>query len=141
MFPNITLNSGSLYMKNEALGKAKLEEISFPEDGIPDYIRAINIPISKSAEFSIEAEIDSSLYSRHIGVAPGLADTFSITFKEPYQVQRRKHKKKRINKKWAKKYGYITKFKTYQVDEVHFTDDGCFRFEATSRNVRLIKEG
>lgn len=141
MFPNITLNSGSLYMKNEPLGKAKLEEISFPEDEIPEYIRAVNIPISKSAEFSIEAEVDAKAYARHVGVAPGLADSFSITFKTPYQVQRRKHKKKRINKKWAKKYGYITKFKTYQADEVHFTDDGCFQFEVTSRNVRLISEG
>ena len=25
------------------------------------------------------------------------------------QVQRRRHKKKRINKKWIKRYGYITK--------------------------------
>jgi hypothetical protein len=128
-------------MNNEVLGKAKLEEISSPENEIPEYIRAVNIPISKSAEFSIEAEIDSDLYSRHIGFEPGLGDTFSITFKEPYQVQRRKHKKKRINKKWAKRYGYITKFRTYQVDEVRFTDNGCFQFEATSRNVRLIKEG
>ena len=141
MFPNMTFNPGSLYMNDELLVKSKLEEISFPENEIPEYIRSINIPISKSAEFSIEAEIDSRLYSEHIGSALNMGDTFSITFKEPYKVQRRKHKKKRINKKWAKKYGYITKFRTYQVDEVRFTDNGCFQFEATSRNVRLIEEG
>lgn len=30
-----------------------------------------------------------------------------------YLVQARIHKKKRINKKWAKRYGYITKYKTF----------------------------
>lgn len=40
-------------------------------------------------------------------------------------VQRRRHKKKRINKKWIKRYGYITK--DWQkcgetvVDQVHMT--------------------
>ena len=31
----------------------------------------------------------------------------------PYLVQARTHKKKRINKKWAKRYGYITKYKSF----------------------------
>lgn len=31
----------------------------------------------------------------------------------PYFVQRRSHRKKRINKKWAKRYGYITKYKLF----------------------------
>lgn len=31
----------------------------------------------------------------------------------PYLVQARSHKKKRINKKWAKRYGYITKYKSF----------------------------
>lgn len=31
----------------------------------------------------------------------------------PYLVQVRTHKKKRINKKWAKRYGYITKYKLF----------------------------
>lgn len=33
---------------------------------------------------------------------------FSITLYIPEVVQVRKHRKKRINKKWAKKYGYKT---------------------------------
>ena len=31
----------------------------------------------------------------------------------PYLIQVRTHKKKRINKKWAKRYGYVTKYKTF----------------------------
>ena len=41
------------------------------------------------------------------------------------QVQRRRHKKKRINKKWIKRYGYITKDWQKRgetvVDQVHMT--------------------
>ena len=33
--------------------------------------------------------------------------------KNPYLIQARTHKKKRINKKWAKRYGYITKYKLF----------------------------
>lgn len=31
----------------------------------------------------------------------------------PYLIQARIHKKKRINKKWAKRYGYTTKYKSF----------------------------
>ena len=31
----------------------------------------------------------------------------------PYLTQVRTHKKKRINKKWAKRYGYVTKYKSF----------------------------
>lgn len=31
----------------------------------------------------------------------------------PYLTQVRTHKKKRINKKWAKRYGYATKYKSF----------------------------
>lgn len=31
----------------------------------------------------------------------------------PYLIQARTHKKKRINKKWAKRYGCITKYKSF----------------------------
>ena len=37
------------------------------------------------------------------------------------QVQRRKHKKKRINKKWLKRYGEITK--TVPSDKIYIFDN------------------
>ena len=33
----------------------------------------------------------------------------------PYLIQARTHKKKRINKKWAKRYGYVTKYKSFNI--------------------------
>lgn len=47
----------------------------------------------------------------------------------PYAVQVRKHKKKRINKKWAKKYGYRLKFiKGKTKDATYNTQTGEFVF-------------
>lgn len=37
----------------------------------------------------------------------------AVLGENPYLVQVRTHKKKRINKKWAKRYGYVTKYKTF----------------------------
>ena len=37
----------------------------------------------------------------------------AILGENSYLIQVRTHKKKRINKKWAKRYGYITKYKLF----------------------------
>jgi len=39
------------------------------------------------------------------------------------KVQRRKHRKKRINKKWAKRYGFKTVYKKYAVDISKFSNN------------------
>lgn len=74
------------------------------------------------AEISFECDINASLFAKLTGVdlAQGRdATCASVIFQKPYQVQRKHNKKKRINKKWAKRYGYITKFKTYHLEDVH----------------------
>ena len=43
--------------------------------------------------------------------------------KIPKQVQVRKHKKKRINKKWAKKYGYKIEYETKRGKQIDVTID------------------
>lgn len=89
---------------------------------LPECIKRFASPMSANAELSFECNIDASLFAKLIGVdlAQGRdATCASVIFQKPYQVQRRHHKKKRINKKWAKRYGYITKFKTYQLEDVH----------------------
>lgn len=40
--------------------------------------------------------------------------TFSQKIWEPYQEPRRKHKRRRIQKKWIKRYGTITRYKIYR---------------------------
>ena len=43
----------------------------------------------------------------------------------PYAVQVRKHKKKRINKKWAKKYGYRLKFIEGKTKDATYNTQTC----------------
>lgn len=88
---------------------------------LPEYVKRFTSPMSADAEISFECDIDTSLFAKLIGIdlAQGQdATCASMIFQKPYQVQRKHHKKKRINKKWAKRYGYVTKFKTYRMDEV-----------------------
>lgn len=134
-----TLNSGSFYLNDKHLTD-KLSDIAFPDDDIPDYVSAIRYALSANAEFTMEADINVPLLNKIAGIdlaVPG-AQSVSAEFSEPYQEQRRKHKKKRINKKWAKKYGYIKKYRKWGIKEVSLMSNG-WEFEATSRNVELVK--
>ena len=88
---------------------------------LPEYAKRFSAPMSADAEVSFKCDIDTSLFAKLIGIdlADGQdATCASMIFQKPYQVQRKHHKKKRINKKWAKRYGYVTKFKTYRMEEV-----------------------
>lgn len=99
---------------------------------LPEYVKRFSAPMSTDAEVSFECDIDTSLFAKLIGIdlANGQdATCASMIFQKPYQVQRKHHKKKRINKKWAKRYGYVTKFKTYHIDEVHIEqNEGALSF-------------
>ena len=88
---------------------------------LPEYVKRFSAPMSADAEVSFECDIDTSLFAKLIGIdlANGQDATCArMIFQKPYQVQCKHHKKKRINKKWAKRYGYVTKFKTYCMEEV-----------------------
>lgn len=99
---------------------------------LPEYVKRFTSPMSADAEISFECDINASLFAKLTGVdlAQGRdATCASVIFQKPYQVQRRHHKKKRINKKWAKRYGYVTKFKTYQLEDVHIEqNEGALSF-------------
>lgn len=142
MFPdNIKLSSGSFYLKDEFLThNPPLVEI--PDEPFPDYIRNCNLKNLVDAELELEAEIDIPMLHRFsttidAGILSG-AQSMSVVYSEPYQEQRRKHKKKRINKKWAKRYGYVTKYRKWRINEVTMTSPNNFEFEATGRNIELI---
>lgn len=55
--------------------------------------------------FTMEnVSINEDLFSKLLGVN----QKPKWSFYYDHQIQRRKHRKKRINKKWAKRYGYKT---------------------------------
>lgn len=99
---------------------------------LPEYVKRFLAPMSADAEVSFECDIDASLFAKLTGIdlANGQdATCASVIFQKPYRVQRKHHKKKRINKKWAKRYGYVTKFKTYRMDEVSIEqNEGALSF-------------
>lgn len=102
------------------------------DDMLPEYVKRFSAPISADAEISFECDIDVPTFAKLIGIdlAQGQdATCASMILQKPYQVQRKYHKKKRINKKWAKRYGYVTKFKTYHMEDVHIEqNEGALSF-------------
>lgn len=49
---------------------------------------------------------------------------FDVSYGSPRQVQVRRHKKKRINKKWAKRYGYKTVIVEHMLTNCSITHTG-----------------
>lgn len=111
---------------------------------LPKYVKRFTSPMSADAEISFECDINASLFAKLTGVdlAQGRdATCASVIFQKPYQVQRRHHKKKRINKKWAKRYGYVTKFKTYQLEDVHIEqNEDALSFTGLSLHMDILQK-
>jgi hypothetical protein len=127
------LNSGSFYLNNEYLTDT-LPDISFPDDEIPNYVKSFSLSNPKSATFELEADLD--LLVRNIDAT--LVPSCTVELTEHYQVRRRKHKKKRINKKWAKRYGYETKFRGVRIKDVSLVNRYDNEFTVTGRDVELF---
>ena len=109
-------------LRFDANGEAfKTLEFAMDTEELPEYITGIRTPLSIDAEISFEMDLNDPVFMKLTGIdiARG-TDMTAVTLigRTPYQVQRRHHKKKRINKKWAKKYGYVTKFRNYQLENV-----------------------
>ena len=87
-----------------------IPEISFGDAQTLEYISNFRISDPASSELSYECDINLSLLNAITGIdlAHGVDMSCSMEIRGSHQVQKRRHKKKRINKKWAKRYGYIT---------------------------------
>lgn len=100
--------------------------VTFVDGKVPQYITNIHTPLSASAEFSCECEVNRELFERVTGrkFSPDITHATSFSFTgQPVQVQKRRHKKKRINKKWAKRYGYTTKLTHIRLMDVSLVGD------------------
>lgn len=109
-------------LRFDANGEAfKSLEFAMEADELPEYVTGIRTPLSIDAEMSFEMDLNVPAFMKLTGI--DIANGKSVTAatligRTPYHVQRRRHKKKRINKKWAKRYGYVTKFQNYQLEDV-----------------------
>ena len=125
------IRSGTLYIppihpiSNEAK-PIKIDtidcEIEFDANDIPEYVKSIRCPMSVEAEAKFECDVDAKILKKLTGIDLARGSDFTghtILFHQPVQVQARRHKKKRINKKWAKRYGYKTVFKSFKLEEAY----------------------
>lgn len=119
----------------------KTLEFAMDMEEFPKYITGIRAPLSIDAGMSFEMDLNVPVFMNLTGIdiARG-ADMTAVTLigRDPYQVQCRRHKKKRINKKWAKKYGYVTKFRNYQLENVEFHQDDGMLDIASKRRYFLV---
>lgn len=109
---------GSSYKYDGVLLAASL---TLDGKNIPDYLPRFEIPMSVDAEISVEMDLNVPLFEKLCGVDLSHGKdvgSMSLVGTMPYREQVRKHKKRRINKKWAKKYGYVTKFRKVTIEDV-----------------------
>lgn len=91
--------------------------VSFDATDIPDYITSITPKLSASAEFTMEAEINGDLFAKLCGFPMAAGTNFTVEYSEPILVRARRHHKKRIDKKWRKRYGYKAVFRKKQLTD------------------------
>lgn len=107
--------NAKLYFQTDQ-NEQEFKGVEFVNDICADTAKAFK-EIGISIKSAIDAFKDFSTTARLSGSVDGVADllkselvsheaTTSITFNMLMPKQIRKHKKKRINKKWAKRYGY-----------------------------------
>lgn len=117
---------GSSYKVDGAAMCTRLPDISLETLG--EIATDIRRPMSVDVECNLEANINAKLLNRLFGVdlANGRDGYIAVMFKSPHKEQIRRHKKRRINKKWAKRYGYRTKFVETILDHVEIQNErGC----------------
>lgn len=99
------------------LGTLELADCAAPEDGAD--IHPIVGSLCKDAEMTFKCDVNVPLFEKLFGVdlafGSDIVSNMTLHFEYPYLVQVRKHRKKRINKKWAKRYGFKHKFKPVEI--------------------------
>lgn len=108
---------------NELLNISELDITTSHE---PD----IWIPLSVNKNFEMmttitDCEFDKNVF-RKIIEQPWNDAKINLTY--PIMVQARRHKKKRINKKWLKKYGYKQIMVTNKDWKLSEYDNGIYKF-------------
>ncbi len=91
-------------------------------------VRTINTNREFSCTMAFDFDKDALLDLLGISKEP---PKFKVEFSIG-KVQRRKHKKRRINKKWAKKYGYKDIIASGDFNQIAADDNGECKFEISN---------
>lgn len=135
MFEQPIFNSDCLCIKEDLLSELPKLDLDWP----PPEDARINFPLSADAEFEMEVEMPANKLLG-MDLARTYDMSYSVQLSEPYQEQIRRHKKKRINKKWAKRYGFRTKYKNLRFSEVSIVPKGC-GYEFTTNHTPMLVKG
>ena len=107
------MKTGTLFFQdndgNNVLALDNVDEIALTSNVIEEKDILGNVENIKKGEttLSFTSTIEKKTLFKVLGVdISKTPDACKISFTKP--VQRRKHKKRRINKKWLKRYGYKT---------------------------------
>ena len=104
----------------------------------PDEIAPIQFNSNFEFAADMDMDMDSSTRSLLLGNGNNYMPPSEISYSIPYETQARKHKQKRINKKWLKRYGYVTLYRQEKFTLDSWTlvpneEDGTIEFEARCR--------
>lgn len=121
----------------------EIENITCVDDSInPDISIEPYYSFSKQTEFTADFSADFSADLRRI------IDSISSRNYSDYQVeglinriQKRKHRKRRINKKWAKRYGYwdvVLKGRLRPDASIEYSEDKDVQWQGTIDNVEVV---
>ena len=129
LIEDLEITGGGLYLSNGT----KFMELSNIDDVSMDITSEISDKEFCRFNNSINCELtsDNSYINKELLDKMTTVDSSKCAFitSIPYAIQIRKHKKNRINKKWAKKYGYRLKFiKVKTKDATYNTQTGDFDF-------------
>lgn len=115
--------------------------VNIESNSVYEYNKSYEMPVRTSFDASMEIEFSSNcevnqvnqeVLNKVIGIDESkLPDKYDVQISE--LIQKRKHKKKRINKKWAKRYGYkqiMRKIKGWKIKT--YCEDNTFE---------LVKDG
>ena len=95
-------------------------------------------------EFTMDCEINKDLCDLLFGV--DLAEDkdktgFAVVYDQEEKIQVRRHRKKRINKKWAKRYGFKTITRRYQLNDCVVecdVEDGVFAIKGNNVSFDIL---
>jgi hypothetical protein len=127
------LNTGEELM---TIDSPMLSQEDFSTDETPMF------SLGGSGSFELDTDyMDNDLLREVFGLKENHPTSYKAQFDTPiYKQQIRKHKQKRINKKWAKRYGYRNVIGTYEGD-VNFGEFNNLNSEVDFNldNLHLIK--
>ena len=121
----------------------RLNEITCVDDSInPDISIEPYYNFGKQTEFTADFSADFSADFRRIidSVNPRNCSDYQVEGLIN-RIQKRKHKKYRINKKWAKRYGYwdvVLKGRLHPDISIEYSEDKDVQWQGTIDNVEVV---